>query len=743
LRTAALTAAFLVAPSLAHAAQYEAFIDVDNEDQLYDLQVAGIIGDGTFEVLVDLMRRGIDLNTASRETLYALPNLTYEDVDKILEYRTEAGRIGDPAALVLAGALSRKKLESIAAFLVVPNPDGSKAGVRGQVRYQTIWTAEDDRAPPMALQARVSTLRHLTVGAAAVLDRNRLGEVRWDPNRNALSTDGPRTAPRVPKYFAMWDTPKWGVIAGTYNIGFGQRLVFDTTGRYTPNGFTSDDTLYRTYYLTTRCRESQGELSETPCPSNEPRDYITPDFFDRPRQRGVAIGAKKIKMPVGWMQTYGFFSHQTKPAYQYGLYNRDVCDDPRLNTDLFPQCSSPDVYLSGGSDPLAPQSTLRFATLPNMYDELQGGGNISYFFDRRTHVGITGYGSGISWRTDGADLDFQEWQRTPYGGPFGAIGADMSWGRKWSDLFAEVAHSFDSIQQDGGGGPAAIVRHTASWDTHEIETSLRYYDQKYLNPYARPIANADQSNGLRATDEAGGRIRYTGTIADRLDLRTALDIWHEPSASRTKLNTYVRADVQALDWLRPGLWVDYQTRDIADSGRDRCYTAFGGEQEVADANTQEVVELDPGSGTLSFDDYIFGVDTGGCAGERIRIQPQVRFDPHKRVNMRVQFQYSWVDDVRYDGRFRNDARVVGIVGANPIDPLRLRFRIAWDKDDLSDDTYLNETLWGYLQATYRFQQWLQPSLRYDIRAWLDDRESTSFRRPNPEHWVMLQILSRF
>ncbi len=60
-------AGMMLAPSWANAAQYEVFIDVDDEEQLYDLQVAGEIGDGTFEVLVDLIRQGVDLNTASRQ----------------------------------------------------------------------------------------------------------------------------------------------------------------------------------------------------------------------------------------------------------------------------------------------------------------------------------------------------------------------------------------------------------------------------------------------------------------------------------------------------------------------------------------------------------------------------------------------------------------------------------------------------------------------------------------------------
>ena len=44
-------------PALAEAAPYEVFVDVDDEQDLYDLQVAGDIGSGTFDILVDLMRQ--------------------------------------------------------------------------------------------------------------------------------------------------------------------------------------------------------------------------------------------------------------------------------------------------------------------------------------------------------------------------------------------------------------------------------------------------------------------------------------------------------------------------------------------------------------------------------------------------------------------------------------------------------------------------------------------------------------
>src|SRR5690606_15068671 len=73
----------------ARANQYEIFIDIETEEDLYDLRVADQIGDSTFQTLVELYQRGVNLNEASRSELYALPNLSYAEVDAILAYREE------------------------------------------------------------------------------------------------------------------------------------------------------------------------------------------------------------------------------------------------------------------------------------------------------------------------------------------------------------------------------------------------------------------------------------------------------------------------------------------------------------------------------------------------------------------------------------------------------------------------------------------------------------------------------
>ncbi len=701
-------------PRSARAVEYETFVDVDDEDGLYDLLVTDQISERSFVELVDLLRRGVDLNEASREELYALPNLAYDDVDAILGYRERVGPIASTGQLVVAGVLSRRQAAAIEAFVITPE----RAPVTGSVRYRTVWTVEDRRVPPMALQARVTALRHLRIGAAALLDRNRVAPPTWDPNRDALVTDGPRVRPRVPKAFVSWETPRWGAIAGTYGIGFGQRLVFDTTGRSTPNGFVLDDTIVRRTDLTLGCRGSLGELTETPCPYDRPRIYVTPDYDAPPRLHGLALGAKQLPLRVGWLQAYAFFSMQRRSVYQYEIWNRDACADPRVSSDVAPECAAPPV-LQPSDDLLAPAPGVSYSTLPDMTREIVGGGNFGWWYDARTHVGVTGYGATVRWLVEGVDLSFQDSAVTPAGGPWGAVGVDAAWGRAWADVFVELAHAFDSMPLDGVGGPAGIVRHTASWRTQEVEISARYYDGKFANPFARAPSGADERGGLRARDEAGGRLRWNGTFGGILGVRSMLDAWTERETPAPKVVATLRADVQALPWLRPGAWSEVRSHACPASAEPEQAETFGVSAAALERS-----------------------DASTCAGERFEVGGRVRFDPHARVWLEAQYQHDFTDDATYGRRMRQGSRVAFLFAARPIDALDLRLRARWDDDDLRSDTRLSESVWGWVEVGGRLR-WFQPSLRYDVRAWIDGRQSTALRRPNPEHWLHVELRAAF
>ena len=729
----------LAAPRPARAIEYEVFIDVDSYDELNELWVNGIISEDTFNTLVELHRRGVDLNQANREQLYSLPNLTYDDVDRILAYREEVGVVHTPADLVAAGVLSREKLGSILMFVQAYDARRKLAATHGWFNYQTAWSQEDSTVPPMSLQARVTTLRQLTVGFAGLVTRQRPGAPIWDPNREGLLAEQMQVRFNVPKFYAQWDTERWGVIAGTYRIGFGQRLTFDNTNRYTPNGFYLDDAVYRYNDLGVECRESQGELPESPCAGAAGDVYVTKDFRWRDGLRGVAIGAKHLDVGVGWLQLYGFGSWQTKQVYQYEIYDRRSCDDPRSSDEA---CSAPEVYVARDDQALLdPTATHKFQTLPNLYDEVLGGANFSWFHDRRTHVGITGYGATAVWKVEGAELDFQEWSSTPFGGSWGAVGADMSWGYRWSDLSVEVARSFDSMQRSldqadavpgsepepryGGGGMAGIVRHTSTFAGQEIELSGRYYDKRYANPYAGPIAQADEYDGNRARDEAGGRIRYGGRLLDRVDLRALADVWVQPTELSPKLLAYLRTDVDVNQWFRPGLWLQYRNIDLRPGSRVGCYS------------TDDAEENDPNpDGTIDY--------RSGCLAEVGQITGRLGFRPLKnKLSITAQYQHEVIDDVSIDGRLRQDAAAFLIVRANPVSSFRIAARLRYKFEDIADNARYEQSAWAYLDLSYVIRKVFLIRARYDAFIWLDQRDSTLARIPSPEHRLRLELEARF
>lgn len=625
----------ILVPSTARATEYEVFIDVDTEEDLYDLYISDQISEDTFNTLVELRRRGVDLNQADRDLLYSLPNLTYEDVDAILAYRAEVGVIHAPGDLAAAGVLSPDKLGSILTYIQAHNRERKLTATHGWVRYQTAWSPEDRTVPPMTLQARITTLRQLTIGVAAFVTRQRPGNPVWDPTREAMLAAPMATRVSVPKYFAQWDTDRFGVIAGSYRIGFGQRLTFDNTDRYTPNGFVLDDAVYRSTDLGRICRESAGELPQTPCPAgaNDKIYYGTKDFRWRDSLRGVAIGAKHLSMPVGWVQLYGFGSWQSKQIYQYQVRDTDKCDDALSDDD---SCSAPSVLIAReGQSRLDPTGAHKTQTLPNMYDEFVGGGNFTWFYDRRTHLGLTAYGATASWKVEGASLDFQDWSTTPYGGTWGAIGADAAWGYRWSDLGFEVSRSFDSMTSSldpsyGRGGFAGIVRHTSTFGSNELEVTARYYDKGYANPYAGPISQADKYHGNRARDEAGGRIRYGGRIKDRLDLRGIADIWVQPTQLSPKILTYLRGDIDVNDWLRPGLWLQYRNVDMRPGPRNKLGCVDDGSSQLDQNPANEDGSIDYRS---------------GCLAEVGQITGRLGFRLFKgKLSITAQYQHEIIDD---------------------------------------------------------------------------------------------------
>lgn len=718
----------------AAATPYETFIDVNDQADLDDLLASGDISQDTYNELLDLLDVGIDLSTADRDRLYALPNLTYEDVDAIIAFRElQQGRIADPAALVPAGVLSEEKLLAISAFLVM-RPRGAGLAVRGWVRAMTRYTWEDDRLPPVALRGRFTIGRNVVAGFASVMTRLRIGEPVYDPNRDALIADPAGYRFNLPKVFVKYEDERAAAIAGSYRIGFAQRLTFDNSAAYTPNGIYTDDQLFFSANLATACREAAGELASSPCAGVAGRRYVTPDWRWRDGLMGAAAGLKRIELGAGWAQGYLWASSSRRSIYQYELVDRDKCPDPRNNSD--PNCSAPTVFVRPEGDILTPTTRHTFATLPNVFAERLAGANLTYFADRRNSVGLTAYAAHESNLVEGIDLDTQEWSRIPMGKTFGAGGAAFSLGKGWLDVFGEATYSFDRGPapvsgrggQQGGGGPAAILRVTATKAKQELEGVLRYYSIDFANPYARPISQPDQFEGQRARDEVGARLRYVNTNR-QLTLRAAIDVWapvssfHDDSILgrvQPKLDTWARADVQTTRELRLGLWLRYQDKDLGAGGHDQCY-------EVTTETNEDGAPIP-------------------CSGRQLTSVARARYQLRRNLVFTGMIQHQLLDDQRLDPTaFRQDLSGWGIVQWRPTPKIRMRARVRYLDEDFCvgcEDAYLERSLSTLVDTVFTLNGRDQLRVRGDTKFWLDNRASTLDRAPNPELQLWLSYEAR-
>ncbi|HEY0252765.1 MAG TPA: helix-hairpin-helix domain-containing protein [Kofleriaceae bacterium] len=737
MKKAFVVMAVVLASRAAHAVPYETFIDVDDEEDLNDLLAANDISQDTYDEILDLLEQGVDLNIASRAELYALPNLTYDEVDKIIAYRSlNKGRINDPSDLVAAGALTQEQLEAISAFITVRKQGENPLAVHGWIKGETRYTIHDSKAPPIALRARFTFLKHFTAGIALTSTRLEIGDPQYDPNRDALIADPASYSAKIAKAYVKYEDNDYSAIVGSYRAGFAQRLVFDNSRHYTPNGLYLDDQVYYSSDLTTDCKESAGELLESPCAGAASDKYITPDWVWRDSLFGVGLGAKKIELETGWIQAYAFASESRRSIYQYELVEKNNpdgsvhCADP--HDDANPDCGAPVVYVRPGGNVLNPAARYSFTTLPNVFLEKLVGGNVTYYRDRRNSVGITAYGAEEDNLVSGIDLSFQEWSTHPFGGKFGAIGGNFAFGKDWFDIFGEAAISFDNQPKydpafsdaPNGGGGAAILRMTATRKHEELEVVGRYYSTGYANPYARPISEADEFDGQRARDEAGVRVRYVRSSKD-FQLRALVDLWENPSAGNSstatsmtttddstpgpKLDTYVRANVRTTDGLWLGLWERYQDKDLERGGHNECF-------EVS-------TDMDENGEPIP------------CGGRQLTSILRAQYRPDARLTATLMLEHQLLDDNTKDeylNSFRQDLAAWAIVLWKPNDDYRVRARVRYLNESINDAAYLETSFSTIVDAMMKVRSADKVGIRFDTKFWLDDRQATMDRVPNPE-----------
>ncbi len=740
LYTATLAAVFLWT-SQASAVQYESEIDIESEQDLYDLQLEGDISEETLETLLSLFQSGVDLNTASAEEIYELPNVTYEHVNAIIEYRKSAHGIQTPEALVAAGVLDEDLLLQILPFITLSEVSSGKGGkavkyIGGNVKYGIAGSTSDTKIPPMFLRTRLKGPFNLKAGLLLMTARNMISGIYEQDG--ALYADRPGDYSfHVPKYYVEWKQPNYGIIAGTYRIGFGERLTLDNTTKATPNGFYADDAYNTPQELASACRESKGDSNEEACgglTGKETGDYTWSHGF-----RGLAATGS---LPLSDLTLTGtvFISYEDKALYQYELYDRAACDDPRSADSA---CSAPSIYVTDGGG-----LKHSYRTIPSLFRELAGGGNVTLKIGQSGFVGLTGYGAKSTFDDLGDyKLDFQEWSRIPYGGSYGAMGVNGGAYLGKFSLFAEVARSFDAMPSGrddlgndiaGPGGGFAAIQRTVFTPVkkQELELTLRYYGRDFANPYSRATAAADKYQGLRGRNEAGVRLRYHGRLPDWV-LSGEIDWWLWPEKALTygedeyqfnreivdqsfprgtqHLQLKARAQFTGFDLVQPWISFDYRNRDLSYN-----YNSY-------ENSKGEVIGVcyESGSEYLIVDSENNIGTSVNCRGSFYRIGVGAKIEPiNKKLWFDLRYQHEFLNDRKYPDSLRQDS-IFSLSGTyKPLPELGIRARFRYLYEDIQDNTAQEQSIWAYLAISYTLMKQFSFNVRYDIYYYLDERAST-------------------
>jgi len=708
----AATAVVILAPARGLAADYGAEIDVESEADLYELAATGAIADDALETLLRLLRSPVDINRASRDGLYALPGLTWAEVDGVLAHRRAAGFIAEPAGLVAAGVLDGERLRRLLPFLAPIARPGARPRSAGQVELRARYMRDDPLPPPVLFRGRLAG-RGLSFGIAAVTSRLRIGPPSYDSAAGALVAAPPGYRAGVPKLFLSFTRGRLSVVAGSFRIGFGERLTLDTTSRRTPDGAYPDDLIAESDASAGLCRYSAAGGAEPVCAEKGlVGRYTTPDFHWQDGFRGIAASARGLALgPRVSLALDGFASYQLRSVYQYEIADRGTCPDPDAVTA---ECAAPPVF-----DASNRARRFAYVTLPDVYGELAGGGRIGLEIGRRAEVGVLGYRAMPHWRVAGVDLDFRPSSPLPSGGPFGAVGMYGALGAGALHFSVEGTRSFDRTPEGGGFG--VVERSVWSRAASEVELSLRYYAHGFANPHARPVSAADELDGLRARNEMGARLAVLGRPTKRWRLRLQVDLWKQPGGDAANADVRGRAVFAPLPWLELSSFLDYVNKDLGRNGSGLCY----------DATATEVGSDNAGQGR-------------GCHGESGRLTGRIAFATlTRRLFAAVQYGRALVTDPRYPTWYRQDARLAAEIGARLTERVQLRARCRYLNQAQDDASYGDRVFASSLDLLVTAHPLFAVRVRYGAVAYLDRRPSTLARHPNPEQRMHLDLESRF
>lgn len=732
----ALAAASLALP--ARAEVYDVPILVESVEDLRDLVENGDIDDTIFDRLSSLIDSPLDLNSASRNALFDLPGMSFPMIDKLVDARSKRPLVSfdDLDALGIPENVQRQ----IRPFVELVQPQSKSATpkkakpIKGVIDLRFIDRVADRGAdnstmvvddtdptdtitdtnvtlPALALRARATVVEKVQLGVI-LLGQERLGSFAYhhEPNRIWLSADEPAFRIQVPKFFAAIDRGSWAVIAGTYQAGFGERLVFDTSTRARPDGIYVDEQISE-YTDSTRFGANERMLGVAGT------------------LRGVHLGG------TNYLDASLFISYFPRDVSQNDVDSvLTGAEDTPFNYNGGPNpllCENGvDPDLCAEKDSAKRQGRLSTQTLRAAFHEAIVGGHVAWSPMPRLQIGVTSYASFVHW-PESDDLVFAPSAAYPDKKDFGAFGVDLRWGTGRTDISAEYARTFD-------GGNAAFLRLTTSMGIADLELRGRYYGEDFDNPHARGTAAPDELYGQRDRDEAGGEVRLTLYPTRWMEARVSVDVWHrmsirvnnETNAGRVNnLTLTSRLAFEITRWLALTTGVQYQDKVLGQGGRDTEYD---------DGTTRGFLTVGVGINVSVW--ATLSADLGRRT--KLRLEYKSAFRDIETTDASSGYYkeltpvlYNW-----YRAHMEHTLTLAGAVTVKPIDPLSLQVRVKYRDEDVKFNFRHETYVEAWLQARYTFKPGWYLQARYRARGFIDKRDSLDPNRapfPNPDQLVKI------
>ena len=504
------------------AAPYPVAIDIKDETDIEQLYRDGEIDEEARDRLVVLYYTKIDLNLATRDELYELPAMTYTLADKVLELRKKRGRFNRVGDLAGVKGMTPAIYDQVKPFVTVKSVADAARGYDAEIRTGAIYRT-NNFDPAFYLRGKVRFAGHGGVGLL-IAARPMIGLVKdasevtyYNSSKSKVMTGDLMTAGATAVRFdpaslyVFWNGPRFSAIAGSYRIGYGLGVTMDTSKRRQPFGWYANIDFSED--------EDSGKF--------KPYDGFV----------GAAVRYKQLDMGPGWLDVSAFGSFWLRDIYISDLRSTResgehlVVDDELAFDPWYEETIQKSLYFE-------------FPTLPYIMREIMGGGNVTYWFNRRSRVGVTGYGANWKMTAEAPDFGPSVSSRYPFDRQtWGAVGVNTAFGFGRFDFAGELTFT------DQGDPGMLLMAWLSPAPDLTIIPSFRYYSLGFDNPYNRGEANGDEYLGNRARDELGGRLRINYRPFKMLRLRVDVDVWHHKFPGSVSSSYY-------NDQLRNNGWVD-------------------------------------------------------------------------------------------------------------------------------------------------------------------------------------------